>query len=133
MKLTTRSEYAFLAMLSIARSKEKGYIPLSKIAKEQKLPIKYMEQLMQTLCRAGYLSSTRGKEGGYRLAKPSQEITIAEIIRLFDGALAPTESVSTYFYRSTPLLKEKKLIKMMKKIRDYIAHTLETHTLADVI
>ncbi|MDD5226560.1 MAG: Rrf2 family transcriptional regulator [Candidatus Omnitrophica bacterium] len=133
MKLTTRSEYVFLAILSIARSKEKGYISLSKIAKEQKLPVKYMEQLMQTLCRSGYLSSSRGKEGGYRLAKPARKITLAEIIRLFDGPLAPTESVSTYFYRLTPLSKEKRLLGVMQKIRDYISDTLEKSTIADVL
>ncbi len=133
MKLTTRSEYVFLAILSIARSKEKGYIPLSKIAREQKLPMKYMEQLMQTLCRSGYLSSSRGKEGGYRLAKPARKITIAEIIRLFDGPLAPTESVSTYFYRLTPLSREKKLLGVMQEIRDYVSNALEKTTIADVL
>ena len=106
MKLTTHSEYALLAILNIARSKEKGYIPLSQIAQEQKLPVKYMEHLMRAMCRVGYLASSRGKNGGYRLAKPANKIVIAEIIRLFDGALAPTTSVSTYFYKPTPLSKE---------------------------
>ncbi len=133
MKLTTHSEYALLAILNIARSKEMGYIPLSRIAKEQKLPVKYMEHLMQAMCRAGLLTSSRGKQGGYCLAKPARKISIAEIIRLFDGPLAPTESVSTYFYRTTPLSKEKKLLGLMQKIRDYIAKTLETATIADVL
>ena len=133
MKLTTHSEYALLAILNIARSKDKGSIPLSKIALEQKLPVKYMEHLMQAMCRAGYLTSTRGKKGGYRLARPAGKISLAEIIRLFDGPLAPTESVSTYFYRSTPLSKEKKLLGVMQKIRDYIARSLETTTIADVL
>lgn len=133
MKLTTRSEYALLAILDIARSKEEGYIALSRIAQSQKLPLKYMEHLMHALCRAGYLSSSRGKEGGYRLAKPASQIALAEIIRLFDGALAPTESVSKYFYRKTPIAKEGKLLRVMKKVRDYIAKTLETTTLADVL
>ena len=133
MKLTTHSEYALLAMLNIARSKEKGYIPLSQIAKEQKLPVKYMEHLMRAMCRRGYLASSRGKYGGYRLSKPANKITIAEIIRLFDGALAPTTSVSTYFYKPTPLSKEKKIIKLLQKIRDYISDMLETTTLEDVL
>jgi len=133
MKLTTHSEYALLAILNIARSKEKGCIPLSQIVKEQKLPAKYMEHLMRAMCRAGYLASSRGKQGGYRLAKSAGKITIAEIIRLFDGALAPTSSVSTYFYKPTPLSKEKKILGLMRKIRNYISDVLEATTLADVL
>ena len=133
MKLTTHSEYALLAIFNIARSKEKGYIPLSQIAQEQKLPVKYMEHLMRAMCQAGYLASSRGRNGGYRLAKPANKIVIAEIIRLFDGALAPTTSVSTYFYKPTPLSKEKKIIKLLQKIRDYISDMLETTTLEDVL
>jgi Rrf2 family transcriptional regulator, cysteine metabolism repressor len=133
MKLTTHSEYGLLALIYICRAKGKGHIPLSKIARVQKLPVKYMEHLMQAMCHAGYLSSLRGKSGGYQLMRPANKITIAEIIRLFDGPLAPTESVSTYFYKSTPIEKEKRLLGLMQKIRDYIVNTLENTTIADVL
>jgi DNA-binding IscR family transcriptional regulator len=53
-------------------------------------------------------------------------------VRLFDGALAPTESVSKYFYESTPIEKEKKLMAVFKEVRDYIAEKMERTTLADV-
>ena len=59
-------------------------------------------------------------------------ISLAEIIRLFDGALAPTESVSKYFYEPTPIEKEKGLVKVFRKIRDYVSDTLEGTTLADL-
>ena len=57
---------------------------------------------------------------------------MAEIVRLFDGALAPTDSVSKYFYESTPVEKEKKLVALFREVRDYAAKKLETTTLADV-
>jgi len=88
---------------------------------------------MQALKRAHYVRSARGKQGGYCLAKPANQISLAEIIRLFDGALAPTESVSTYFYESTPVEKEKRLVKVLKDVRDYVAKKMEATTLADVI
>ena len=66
------------------------------------------------------------------LARPAAEITLAEIIRLMDGALAPTESVSKYFFSDTPLAKEKKIIAVLAEIRDYIAARLERLTLADL-
>ena len=132
MKLTTYSEYGLLALLYICRSGEREYIPLSEIAKAQKLPLKYMEHLMQALCWGGYLTSLRGKKGGYKLNKPANKITIAEIVRLFDGALAPTESVSKYFYKPTPIEKEKKLLALMQDIRDTVSKKLESKTLADM-
>jgi Rrf2 family transcriptional regulator, cysteine metabolism repressor len=62
-----------------------------------------------------------------------RKITLAEVIRLFDGALAPTESVSKYFYESTPIEKEKSLLKVFKNIRDYVSEKLEHTTIADVM
>lgn len=132
MKLTTHSEYGLLALLYICRSRAKRPLPLSEIAEAQDLPVKYMEHLMQALCRAGFLNSTRGKYGGYVLGRPADQITVAEIVRLFDGALAPTGSVSKYFYKSTPIEKEKKLLTLMQEIRDQIAKRLERTTLADM-
>ena len=83
--------------------------------------------------RAHLLRSTKGQHGGYQLAKPSKQISLAEVIRLFDGALAPTESVSENFYESTPIEKEKHVVAVFKDIRDYISEKLETTSLADVL
>lgn len=85
------------------------------------------------LKRAGYLRSKRGAEGGYMLAKPPKKISLAEIVRLMDGALAPVESVSKYFYDKTPISKNKQLIKTFKDIRDFIANKMEKTTFADLI
>lgn len=133
MRLTTHSEYGLLALLYICRSKGRECVALSEIARKQNLPLKYMEHLMQALCRAGYLTSKRGKSGGYYLNRPASEVTVAEIVRLFDGPLAPTESVSKYFYRSTPIEKERKLLGLMREIRNYIAKKLEKTTIADMV
>lgn len=133
MKLTTRSEYALLALTYLGRHKDEGAIALARIAEAQQIPLKYLEQLMSALYRGGYVVSTKGSHGGYRLAKSPEEISLAQVIRLFDGALAPIESVSKYFYKSTPLEKEKKMIEVLRDIRDYIATKLETTTLADLL
>ena len=97
------------------------------------IPYKFLEQLMLTLKRAHILQSTKGQHGGYTLAKAANQISLAEVIRLFDGALAPTESVSENFYESTPIEKEKNLMIIFKDIRDYVSNKLETATLADAI
>lgn len=133
MKLTSRSEYALLALVHLARHESEGYISTETIATAQQIPLKFLEQIMFALKRAKYLRSSKGQHGGYQLAKPAGKISLAEVIRLFDGALAPTESVSKYFYESTPIEKEQNLVKVFKGIRDYVSETLEHTTIADVM
>ena len=133
MKLTSRSEYALLALAYMARQEGKGYVSVQKIAAAQKIPPKFLEQILLSLKRAKLLRSLKGQSGGYMLAKPADKIFLAEIIRLFDGALAPTESVSRYFYEATPIEKEKNLLGIFREIRDYISDRLEQTSLADVI
>jgi len=132
MKLTTKSEYALLALIYLARNRSDGFTPVEKIASARDIPPQFLEQILLILKRARYLRSQKGRNGGYALGKTPEQITIAEIIRLFDGALAPVESVSTYFYEPTPIEKEEKLIRLFKIIRDYISDMLEHTTLADI-
>ncbi len=132
MKLTTRSEYALLALVHLARQSGGGYTTVETIAAAQGIPPKFLEQLMLGLKRARIVTSAKGQRGGYMLARPAARITLAEVIRLFDGALAPTESVSKYFYEATPVEREKGLLRVFKGVRDYVAKTLERTTIADV-
>ena len=132
MRLTSRSEYALLALIFLARQDSKTFVNAETVAHAQRIPLKFLEQIMLALKRARYVQSAKGQHGGYRLGKPANTISLAEVIRLFDGALAPTESVSKYFYETTPVEKEKKLVKVFKTIRDYVADKLEKTTIADV-
>jgi Rrf2 family protein len=133
MKLTSRSEYALLALVYLARENTDSFIPVETIAAAQGIPPKFLEQIMLALKRGRYLRSCKGKGGGYRLSKPPEKITLAEIIRFLDGALAPTESVSEHFYESTPIEREQKLVGVFRQIRDHVSRTLESTTLSDVI
>ena len=132
MKLTRRSEYALLALIHLARAKGEGYVSVAAMAEAQGLPAKFLEQLLMALKRARLVKSQKGPHGGFRLARPAEKISLAEVIRLLDGALAPTESVSTYFYEPTPVEREKRLLRVFKEIRDVISARLEKTTLADV-
>jgi len=133
MKLTTKSEYSILALLYMARNDKDEFVKIGPICDKCDIPRKYLEFLFMILRQSGYIKTRRGTSGGYRLAKPASQISIAEIIRLMDGALASTESVSKYFFSETPLAKEKKLMKIFKDFRDYISKKLENLTLADLI
>ena len=133
MKLTTKSEYLFLALIYIARYERKGFIKIEDMCAKYDIPRKYLEQLFFVLKQNGYIKTKRGASGGYKLAKPAKKISVAEITRLMDGALAPTESVSKYFHSHTPLESEKKIMKALKEIRDYISNKLENLKIADLV
>jgi Rrf2 family cysteine metabolism transcriptional repressor len=133
MKLTTKSEYSILALIYIARHQNRGFIKIEEICSHCNISKKYLELLFTILKQNRYLKTRRGSAGGYALAKPASQVTVAEIIRLMDGALAPTESVSRYFYSDTPLTKEKKIMKVFKELRNYVAHRLESLKLSDLV
>ena len=132
MKLTTRSEYSLLALLHLARRQGDGYVKIEEICERYKIPKKYLELLFMSLRRNRLIRTRRGTQGGYQLAQPADQITIASVIRLMDGALAPTESVSKYFFADTPVQQEEKLLTVFQEIRNYIADRLEKLTLADL-
>jgi Rrf2 family transcriptional regulator, cysteine metabolism repressor len=132
MKLTSKSEYALLALVYLARQPQENFVRVETIATEQAIPAQFLEQILLQLKRGRVLISLKGHHGGYRLAKPPADITLAEVIRLMDGALAPTESVSLNFYRSTPIERESALVSVFAQVRDCVIQILEHTTLADV-
>ena len=132
MKLTLRSEYAMLALMHLTRHRDEGYISVESIATDRGIPYRFLEQIFLALKRGRYIKSAKGKHGGYCLARDPNTITLAEIIRFLDGALAPTESVSRYFYEPTPIEKEKVLLAVFKEIRDFVSDKLEGTTLAEI-
>ena len=133
MKLTARSEYALLALVYLGRQNSEGLVSADTIARAQRIPPRFLEQILLTLKRAKYLRSTKGPRGGYQLAKRIDAVTLAEIIRLFDGALAPTESASRYFYKPSPIEKERRLLRVFREVRDLVSDHLEATTIADML
>jgi Rrf2 family cysteine metabolism transcriptional repressor len=132
VKLSTRSEYACLALIDLAQHREERYVPTGAIAERQGVPKQYLEQILLILKRAGYVRSRRGTGGGYRLAGDPAAISMAEVIRLLDGALAPVESVSRYFYEPTPISRNEALLGVFREIRDFVSDKLESTTFADL-
>lgn len=89
MKISTKGRYALRIMSDIAMHDDGKYIPLKDIAKRQNLTVKYLEQIISLLNKAGYLQSLRGNTGGYRLAKNLDEYVVGDILRVTEGDLAP--------------------------------------------
>ena len=133
MRLTTKSVYALLALVYVARHGRNKFIKVEDICAEYDISKKYLEQIFSSLKQTRYIRTKRGASGGYKLAVPAQKISVAGVIRLMDGALAPTLGVSRYFYSYTPLEKEKKIMKVFKEIRDYISNKAERLKISDLI
>jgi Rrf2 family transcriptional regulator, cysteine metabolism repressor len=133
VRLSAKSEYACLALIDLSEHFDKGVCRISEISRRKSIPRKFLEQILLSLKQAGYLKSRRGTMGGYRLAKKPRDITLAEIVRLLDGPLAPVGSASKYFYQSTPIEKSKKLLDLFKEIRDLISRKMEKTTFADLL
>ncbi len=129
MKLTVKSEYACLALIALTEAYEsEKRLTITQIAERKGIPKKYLEQILLMLKRGGYVKSFKGPDGGYTLAKAPKAINVAEILRLMDGALAPVDSVSTYFFSHTPIERSPKLLACFRQIRNYVSDTLESLT-----
>ncbi|MGH2401733.1 MAG: RrF2 family transcriptional regulator [Candidatus Limnocylindria bacterium] len=88
MKISTRTEYGIRVLVTLARlGDEDACLSLTEIAKREKLPHAYLEQLVGDLRRAGIVSATRGQSGGYRLARPAAEIPMTDAVRALEGPL----------------------------------------------
>ena len=89
MKISTKGRYALRLMIDLAQHDAAGYIPLRDISRRQEISAKYLEQIVVQLSRAGLVTSTRGAQGGYQLARHPSEYTVGEILRITEGSLAP--------------------------------------------
>ena len=93
MNITTKGRYALRVMTDLAVHKDEGFIPLSAISQRQDLSAKYLEMIVSALKKGGLVVSSRGKEGGYRLSRPPEELTVGDILRAADDSLAPVSCV----------------------------------------
>src|SRR5438034_4772752 len=137
MKLSKRGEYALRALIDLGIAQELGFpiLQASVLATKEKLPVKFLEQILAQLKLGGYVKSTRGKLGGYSLAKPTRRIKFGSVIRLIDGPLAPIRCVSQTGYArcSCPDEVHCGLRMLMLDVRNAIAKLLDRYTLADIV
>lgn len=89
MTFSTKGRYALRVMIDLAVYSNGDYIALKDIAKRQEISLKYLEQVISLLNKAGFLQSMRGNNGGYKLAKKPKEYTAGDILRVTEGSLAP--------------------------------------------
>ena len=135
MKLSKRSEYGIRALINIASREETERARIKDIAAEEKISVKFLEQILLTLKNTGLLQSKPGRGGGYYLGKSAEAISLGQIIRILDGPLAPIRCVSETAYEPCGCPDEENcgLRLVMLDVRNAIAGILDNTTLADVV
>lgn len=134
MKLSKRGEYGLRAMVDLAgQMTPGGVVPLKAIAQREQIPAKFLEQILLALKNAGLLGSKMGIGGGYHLARPADQITLGQIVRVLDGPLAPIRCVSKMAYEPCACPDEATcgLRLVMLDVRNAISDILDHTTLAD--
>ena len=97
--ISQRARYAFKSMVALARAKPGVGLQIRELSEQEKLPRKFLEQILLLLKAAGYISSRRGRDGGYELLKPADIIFIGPMLRAVDGPIAPLSCLSRTAYR----------------------------------
>lgn len=137
MKLSKRGEYALRALIDFGIAQELGrpLLKIGELAAKERLPVKFLEQILTQLRSGGYIETKRGKAGGYFLARPAREISFGQVIRLIEGPLAPISCVSVTAYEpcSCPDEAHCGLRMLMLDVRNAIARILDRYVLADIV
>ena len=134
--LSQKTKYALRALQLLAREQARGPILISELAEKDGIPRKFLELILLELKNQGLLQSKKGKGGGYFLRKAPDKIPLGQIVRIFDGPLAPLPCVSeSAFMKCDECADEATcgLRSVMKEVRDATAKVLDNTTLADLV
>lgn len=130
MRISARADYAVRAALQLAASQDDGPVKAEAIADAQDIPHKFLEGILNDMRRGGLVLSQRGGNGGYRLAKPAQSISIADVIRVVDGPLVSVRGVRPPDLSYTGPAQS--LLPLWIALRANVREILDGVTLADV-
>ena len=132
--LSSKSQYAFRALTHLVDRYEKGPVLISEIAAKKNIPLKFLENILLELKKAGILESKKGKGGGYYIKEDPSQTSIATVVRIVNGPIAMLPCVSLYFYEKCRNCDERNcgLHDMMEEVRDATLNILENKTLADL-
>ncbi|MDB6039585.1 MAG: cymR 1 [Verrucomicrobiales bacterium] len=132
MRVSRKTDYALRALFTLVDHYQGVPIPIRELARRNDVPKRFLEQIMLDLKSRGWVDSVAGIRGGYMLAKKPNEITMGEIVRHFDGILAPIDCVSVTGYRRCSQEPVCRFRRVFFDARNYVAGIMDRSTLADV-
>ncbi|HWC00503.1 MAG TPA: Rrf2 family transcriptional regulator [Bryobacteraceae bacterium] len=134
--ISKKTKYGLQALVALSRRYGEGPVLIATVAKEEAIPIKFLELILLELRNSGVVESKKGRHGGYQLSRPPSEITIGSVIRKMEGPLAPLPCASETAYRPCEECRDVEQCGtriVMRKVRDAVADILDKTTLADVL
>jgi Rrf2 family protein len=132
MRVSKRTDYALRALFTLVEHYQGAPIPIRELARRNDMPKPFLEQIMLELKTQGWVSSVAGARGGYILAKNPNAITMGDVVRHFDGILAPIECVSVRGYKRCSQEPVCRFRRVFLNTRNYVAGVMDRTTLADV-
>ncbi len=129
MYITTKGRNALKVMIDLAQHAGEGFIPLSDIAERQKESVKYLEASTASLSSAGLIASARGKSGGYKLSRPAEEYSVAEILLTGEGTLSPVSCLDSGCENAGTCMT----LPLFKELDEVIMNFLNSKTLKDLL
>jgi|SRR6516162_6718651 len=132
MRISKRTDYALRAMFTLVDHYRGAPIPIRELARRNDVPKRFLEQIMLDLKTQGWVDSVAGIRGGYVLARNPEKITMGEIVRYFDGVLAPIDCVSVKGYKRCSQEPVCRFRRVFLDTRNYIAGVMDLATLAEV-
>ena len=132
MKISTKGRYALRLLIDLATNYEGEPIRLKDVAERQDISIKYLEQIISTLNKAGYVKSVRGAQDGYVLVKKPKDYTVGMILRLTEGSLAPVACIEDK-EMTCERMQNCVTIKVWEKINDAVNNVVDNITLQDLV
>lgn len=134
MRLSAKVEYGVRAMAILAYYHQTGPLSLRKIADQENISLKFLEQIFPGLKRAGLILSVRGAQGGYLLGLPPDQIRVGDIVRAVEGPITPVNCLSETGVESCCHRKEACLTRLVwEKLRDRINDVLDEVTLDELV
>jgi Rrf2 family protein len=134
--ISKRTQYGLKAMLALGRRYREGPVLIGTLAREEVIPVKFLEAILLDLKSRGLLESKLGRKGGYYLSRPPSAVTIGSLIRIMEGPLAPLPCASETAFRACEECVDVENCGtriIMRRVRDAISEVLDTTTLADLI
>ena len=131
MKISTRTEYGVRVLVTLARHGAEGPQSLAAIARAEKLPHAYLEQLVGDLRRAGLLTATRGHAGGYQLARPAEQITLDQVVRALEGPLLEMPCAGAEDLEACNRPQPCSVHELFQRVHEALDGTLSSTTLAE--
>jgi len=132
MHISKKTDYALRALFTLVEHYNGTPIPIRELARRNDIPKRFLEQIMLALKAQGWVDSLAGMRGGYLLAKNPSKITMGEVVRHFDGILAPIDCVSVSGYKRCSQEPVCRFRRVFFDIRNYVTTVMDRSTLAEV-